>query len=148
MGSKGASVEMKRRANVNVTLEEPDWFAGKAFPCPVCGSDLQLRVARTQKPYCHCDPCGLQLFFRGKNGIQRLKKLLDSGVLISGRSRATVLYNQLQQLKEQKNQLENRQGLIFRDKDLDEAIHAMEPEIEAVRLELQTLAEANRRKNQ
>ncbi len=138
---------MKPRANVNVTLEEPGWFAGKTFPCPVCGSDLQLRVARTQKPYCHCDPCGLQLFFRGKEGIQRLRKLLDSGVFTTGQSRATVLYNRLQQLKEQQNQLENRQGLIFRDKDLDEAIHAMEPEIDAVRRELQMLTGAGRRKN-
>jgi hypothetical protein len=127
---------MRPKANVNVTLEKSDWFAGKTFPCPVCGSGLEIRVARTLKPYCHCDPCGLQLFFRGKDGIQRLRKLLDSGGFTSGQNRATVLYNRLQQLKEQQHQLENRQGLIFRDKDLDKAIHAMETEIEVVRREL------------
>jgi predicted RNA-binding Zn-ribbon protein involved in translation (DUF1610 family) len=137
---------MKLGPNVNVTLNESAWFAGKAFPCPVCGSDLPLRVARTQKPYCHCDACGLQLFFRHRSGIHRLKELLDSGAFVSGQSKAPLLYNRLQQLKEQKNQLENRQGLIFRDKDLDEAIHAMEPEIEAVRRELQKLIIAGREK--
>src|SRR5260221_2057591 len=121
MGSKGASRVMKRKGNVNVTLDG-DAFAGKPFPCPVCGESLPLRVAQTGKPYCHCDSCGLQLFFRGKTGIQKLKALLSKHVLTAGTSRATILCNRLQQLKQQKHRLEANQGLIFRDPDLDRTI--------------------------
>jgi hypothetical protein len=137
--------QMTPKANVNVTLDAPDWFRGKRFPCPVCSSDLALRVARTQKPYCHCDSCGLQLFIRGKNGIHKLKQILASGVFTSGVSRATELLSRLQKLKEEKERFEDRQGFLFRDRDLDQAIRVVDQEIEAVRRDLAELADVGQR---
>lgn len=137
---------MKPEPNVNVTWPPPDWFTEKRFPCPLCGSSLQIRVARTQKPYCHCDPCGIQLFFRGRHGIERLKNLLSSSGLTAGPHRATVLYNRLEQLKEQKKELENRQGIVFRDRDRDAVIGALEHEIALVRAELAEVGQNSRRK--
>ena len=122
----------------NVTLRK-DAFDGKQFPCPLCGGNLPLRTAKTGKPYCHCDPCGLQLFVRGRTGIAKLKRLLDSSVLTGGSSSATVLFNTLQQLKLQKEKLEDRQSLIFRDADLDRTVEKIDSEIEAVRNKLAKL---------
>ena len=139
---------MKPKHNVNVTLADAGWFAGKEFPCPVCGAIMPLRTARTGKPYCQCDPCGIQLFFRGKNGIQKLRRLLATEVFVSGASRATVLLNRLEQLKEQRNRLNIRQGIIFRDKDLAQAIQAVDSEIEAVRGQLAEINKSSRRTNQ
>jgi hypothetical protein len=136
---------MKANPNVNVTLPKPEWYAEKKFPCPVCSASLTLRVARTQKPYCHCDACGIQLFFRGKNGIHRLKTLLTSGVLTSGVSRATVLFERLEQLKKQKSKLEDRRGLLFRNQDLENAISALNGEIEIVRTALAQESKIDRR---
>jgi len=136
---------MKSNTYVNVTLPKPEWYAEKKFPCPVCGASLTLRVARTEKPYCHCDACGIQLFFRGKNGIRRLKTLLTSGVLTSGDSRATVLFNRVEQLKQQKSKLEDRRGLIFRNEDLENAIGVLNGEIESVRSELVQESKDSRR---
>ncbi len=136
---------MKANPNVNVTLPKPEWYAEKKFPCPVCSANLTLRVARTQKPYCHCDACGIQLFFRGKNGIHRLKTLLASDVLTSGLSRGTVLFERLEQLKKQKSKLEDRRGLLFRNQDLENAIAALDGEIEIVRTELAQESKINRR---
>ena len=136
---------MKPNPYVNVTLPKPEWYAEKKFPCPVCGASLTLRVARTQKPYCHCDACGIQLFFRGKNGIHRLKTLLASGVLASGVSRATVLFEHLEQLKKQKSKLEDRRSLFSRNQDLENAIMALNGEIEMVRTELAQESKVNRR---
>jgi len=136
---------MKVNTYVNVTLPKPEWYAEKKFPCPVCGASLTLRVARTEKPYCHCDACGIQLFFRGKSGIQRLKTLLTSGVLTSGASRGTVLFNRLEQLKQQKSKLEDRRGLIFRNEDLENAIGVIDGEIESVRSELVQESKNSRR---
>ena len=130
----------KPKANVNVTPDAPDWFLGKRFPCPVCNSDLPLRLARTQKPYCHCDSCGLQLFIRGKNGMHKLKQNLASGVITAGVSRAAGLISRLQKLKEDREHFEKRQGFLFRDKDLDQAIRVVDQEIEVVRKNLAQLA--------
>ena len=116
---------------------------GKFFPCPVCGTTLEIRIARTQKPYCVCIDCGIQIFFRGKAGIARLKKIIENELLIAGRdsnaSIASVLFNRIQHLKRQKSDLEARQGLIIRDPDLKNAIRAVDIEIERVQGELEKL---------
>ena len=136
-----------KAANVNITLagsdEGPNSMAGKFFPCPVCGTSLGIRTARTQKPYCVCIDCGIQIFFRGKAGISRLKKIIENELLIAGRdsnaSIASVLFNRIQHLKGQKTDLEVKQGLIIRDPDLKNAIRAVDIEIERVQGELEKL---------
>lgn len=135
-------------ANVNITLDRPDkdrnWMIGKFFACPVCGTSLGIRIARTEKPYCVCIDCGIQIFIRGKTGISRLNKILENEILIAGRdsnaSIATVLFNRIQHLKEQKTDLEVKQGLIIRDPDLKNAIRAVDNEIERVQGELEKLS--------
>jgi hypothetical protein len=137
-----------RPANVNITLEGSDnrqtTMLGKFFPCPVCGTGLGIRIARTQKPYCVCIDCGIQIFFRGKTGISRLNKILENEILIAGNdsnaSIATVLFNRIQHLKHQKADLEVNQGLIIRDPDLKNAIRAVDNEIERVQGELEKLS--------
>jgi predicted RNA-binding Zn-ribbon protein involved in translation (DUF1610 family) len=136
---------MKRNSYVNVTLPKPEWYAEKKFPCPVCGANLSLRVARTQKPYCHCDACGIQLFFRGRNGIERLKAILVSGVQTSGDTRAAVLFYRVEQLKQQKSKLEDRRRLLSRNQDLENAITALDGEIEIIRSELAEESKSKRR---
>jgi hypothetical protein len=73
-------------ANVNITLGGSDegqtTMLGKFFPCPVCGIRLEIRIARTQKPYCVCIDCGIQIFIRGKTGISQLNKILENEILI------------------------------------------------------------------
>jgi C4-type Zn-finger protein len=135
-------------SNVNITLEGSDDaqnnMLGKFFPCPVCGASLGIRIARTQKPYCVCIDCGIQIFFRGKTGIARLKKIVENELLIAGKdsnaSNASVLFNRIQHLKRQKTDLEVKQGLIIRDPDLKNAIRAVDIEIERVQGELEKLS--------
>jgi len=66
--------------NVNVTLAHPNAPArkllGKEFPCPLCGSSMPIRLTRKGKPYCHCNSCMIQVFFRGKASIQRLQEII------------------------------------------------------------------------
>ena len=128
----------------NVTLEIQDNQAeelrGKPFACPVCGMVLPVKIARTQKPYCVCLLCGIQIFFRGKAGIKRLRDLLrmEKPVPdeIPGSTVAVNLYNQLEKLKQQRDDLEQQQGIIFKDPDLANAILAIEAEINKVQLRL------------
>jgi hypothetical protein len=137
-----------RPSNVNITLDGPDghqnMMLGKFFPCPVCGTSLGIRIARTQKPYCVCVDCGIQIFIRGKTGISRLNKILENEILIAGNdsnaSISTVLFNRIQHLKRQKADLEAKQGLINRDPDLKNAIRAVDNEIERVQGKLEKLS--------
>jgi len=115
-------------------------FAGKPFPCPVCNMELRLKISRKQKPYCMCLECGIQIFFRGQAGIDRLHKMIrwEEAVVVefSGPARAISLYNRLQHLKRPKKALQDKQGFIFWDKDRDRVIEALDAEMERVRTAL------------
>ena len=135
--------------NVNVTLErrgsEYDSLVGRQFPCPVCGVGLDIRITQKKrpKPYCVCETCGIQVFFRGKEGIRRLREILHSQTLITAEGSkadlAVILFNRIQQLREQKKQLEAKQGLIIRDPDLQNAIRVVDNEIKRAQIELAKL---------
>ena len=130
--------------NVNVPLEKPESkpnkMAERCFPCPVCAVNLPIRIARTQKPYCVCMDCGIQIFFRGKVGIARLLAILEDNILVagswSGANTPELLFNRIQYLKQRKSELEQKQRLIFPDPDLENAIRAVDNEIARVQGEL------------
>jgi hypothetical protein len=134
-------------ANVNVTLQEKEstasTLAGRKFPCQLCGAGLEIRISRTQKPYTVCLECGIQNFYRGKQGIQRLRELLDSHLLMTGTGSvvdtAILLFNRIQGLRAQKKELKARKGLIFHDSDLENAILVVDNEMERVQGELKRL---------
>ena len=87
----------------------------------------------------------VQIFVRGTVGISRLRDLASSGILVSGKdegvSYGTNLYNRLEQLKLQKEDLERKRGLVFLNKDAVNAISVVDAEIEKVQRELEKLAQ-------
>ena len=123
-------------------------FVGKPFPCPVCNMALRLKISRKQKPYCMCLECGIQIFFRGQEGIKRLHKMIQSEEAVaaefSGPARAISLYNRLQGLKRQKAALREKRG--FFDRDRDKVIEALDAEIERVRSKLEKEKNAEKQK--
>src|SRR5262245_30674900 len=112
--------------NVYVTLGRHSPPIRGTFPCPLCGSALELPQSRTNKPYSICNPCGIQIFFRGRSAIARLKAFLDRGkagvIPIAPAAPAVIAFGRLEQLRAQKNELEQRRPLIFADRDLENAI--------------------------
>lgn len=48
------------------------------FPCPVCTGPREVLMTKKDKPYLTCDPCGVQVFVRGPDGIQEFSRLLQS----------------------------------------------------------------------
>lgn len=135
-------------ANVNVTLpqgpsDDLAVFSGKDFPCPLCGAGLPILNSKRNKPYCTCNDCGLQLFVRGKKGIARLAHMAQEEIVISVREESVAhgisLLNRAEQLKLQKNDLEQKQGIIFTDKNVENAISLVDAEIEKVQRELAQL---------
>jgi hypothetical protein len=137
--------------NVNDTLEvSPAVKAviGRKIPCQLCGAPLEMCTSCKGKPYCTCQDCGIQTFYRGKKGIQRLNELLDREILVA-RSEgeiisAVVLFNRLQQLRVVKRELEAKQGLIILDPDLMHAIQALDYEMKSVQGELKKMSQKGR----
>ena len=131
-------------ANVDVTLVSGQKPARGTFPCPLCGAGLELRESRAQKPYCICDPCGVQIFFRRKRGIARLNELADRERSVAAArtstSAALATFEILERLRAQRESLVNRRPLIFADDHLDNAILAIEREITRVEIRLDELA--------
>lgn len=148
----------QRSSNVNVTLSWPDWplriLNDKEFPCPLCGAGLPILKSKRNKPYCTCNDCGLQIFVRGKKGISRLETMAEQGILISATEESAAhgisLLNRLEQLKLQKQELEAKQGiigLIFPDKNVQNAISLVDVEIENVQGELAKLSRARQKES-
>jgi chaperonin cofactor prefoldin len=46
------------------------------IPCFLCTHELKQRKDKNQKPYFICDPCGVQIFIRGRQGIENLSQLV------------------------------------------------------------------------
>jgi hypothetical protein len=107
-------------------------------------------TGKKQKPYCHCLSCMLQIFFRGKVAIDRLRKLIESGILVSGDNSpsdmAFTLYNRIQMLHLQAGQLKAKRSLLFSNEDLENLISAFENEIAHLQDNLKTIAHPPLRK--
>lgn len=46
------------------------------IPCFLCIQELTQRTDKNRKPYFVCDPCGVQIFIRGRQGIKNLSDLI------------------------------------------------------------------------
>lgn len=47
------------------------------FPCPVCVQPREIKQTKKKKPYIVCDTCGLQLFVRGRSGVEAFDRLAE-----------------------------------------------------------------------
>jgi len=69
-----------------------------------------------------------------------LQSLANAGILVSAREESAAhgitLLNRLEQLKLQKQELKGKQGIIFRDANVENAIEIVDAEIESVQGEL------------
>ena len=130
--------------NVNVTWGPDDASGPRTFPCPTCAARLDLRRSRKNKPYCVCNGCGIQLFFRGKAGIARLREFLNHERPAKGPSAAAVAsliaFGRLEQLRAQKEELRAKRPLFSTDKPLENAIAAVEHEMAHVQRRLEALS--------
>lgn len=61
------------------------------FPCPICGEVREMRSSKKDKPYLVCDPCGVQIFIRGKLGISRLVEMRSNSKLWERITSSTIL---------------------------------------------------------
>ncbi len=44
------------------------------FRCPLCRTELMVKKDKKGYPYLTCFSCWMQIFVRGRNGVERLKR--------------------------------------------------------------------------
>ena len=106
--------------NVNVGEEKMG-----SLPCFLCGCKLEKRVSKNSKPYFVCDPCGVQLFVRRKQGIERLENLFrtseQNAILLEHAAQRVyevqAMLKEIEGTKAQIKTLDDEIGLFFRDED-------------------------------
>lgn len=90
----------------------------------------------------------MQIFFRGKTGIRKLNEMIASVKKPPSceikRISAVILFHDLEKLRQQKDELEAKQGLISFDADLTIAIAAVDNEIKRVQRKLRKISRRSR----
>ena len=66
------TLHMDRHPQTDAASQSPTFY----FPCPICGTSLDVRLSKKGRPYLTCDACGMQLFVRTDEGVRRFEKLV------------------------------------------------------------------------
>lgn len=86
--------------------------------CFLCGNGLDVRASKRNKPYLVCEPCGIQIFIRRQQGIDRLvaKQKAYGGQLVVGQREAdeeiVSLANRLVELKAKLREIEDNEPIL------------------------------------
>jgi hypothetical protein len=110
---------------------------------------LEKRTSKNGKPYFVCDSCGVQLFVRRQDGIERLDALMRAAEknVIPFEQHAYRLFEiqailgDIQGTKAQIEKLESETGLFFPDPDKTRACNSLKTRLETLHAELEKLAE-------
>jgi hypothetical protein len=125
----------------------------QSLPCFLCGRKLEKRVSKSDKPYFVCDSCGIQLFVRRKDGIERLGALLRAAERNSipfrehaqRLSEIQAILNDIRGTKVEIKKLENETGIIFPDQDKIRACNSLKTRLETLQVELEELVKTKTR---
>ena len=96
------------------------------FPARFSGSNtgtfgemLLVKMTKNQKPYCTYNDCGIQLFVRGKSGIQRFKQLLGKTEVRGGRRDLLRNLDCFESLKRKLDEIQTKKPFFGTDQDLE-----------------------------
>jgi hypothetical protein len=120
-----------------------------SLPCLLCLKKLKQRTSRRLKPYFVCNSCGVQLFIRREQGIEKLKELTDSmkmrelptlkhaGALFEIQS----LLAEIDGIKEEIKKIESPTGFFRRDKDKVKTRQLLKARLKRLYSRLEALAD-------
>jgi chaperonin cofactor prefoldin len=119
------------------------------LPCFLCGKQLNQRTDKNNKPYFICNPCGMQIFIRREQGIQKLEELIrnlkEGGLPL--KTHTQVLYevqailSEMDDLKAEIKRLDGEIGFFWIDQDKLRARKLLEARIENLLLQLEQISE-------
>jgi hypothetical protein len=114
----------------------------------LCGKALGKRIDKNGKPYFVCDPCGIQMFVRRQQGVEKLNILLRAVErnLIPFQQHAHRLFEirallaEIDGTKREIKRLEGEVGFLFPDRDKLRASKLLKTQLDNLFQELQELA--------
>jgi hypothetical protein len=120
----------------------------QSLPCLLCVAKLEKRIDKNGKPYFVCNPCGIQLFIRRKNGIELLDRLLRDVARneIPFRQRAEQLFQiqalltEIDGIKKQIDRVKSQTSFLFPDKDKARTCNLLKTKLRNLFAELKKLA--------
>jgi DNA repair ATPase RecN len=97
-----------------------------------------MRLSKREKPYFVCDSCGIQIFVRRKEGIERLNKFLDvsNQYSVPFQQATERVYeiqarlNEIDATKAQITKLEDQIGFFFQDENKIRACEALKTHLD------------------
>lgn len=90
------------------------------LPCLLCGKDLEKRLTKKGKPLFVCNPCGVQMFIRRAEGIEKLERLIktvhDRQIVIGAHTyklaELSALLQEIDGVGRERQKLENSGGIF------------------------------------
>lgn len=121
------------------------------LPCFLCSEELTKRTDKNHKPYFICDPCGVQIFVRGRQGIKNLDQLFaalrerdfpfreHAGVL----HEIQAVLTEIRGIKEELNKLDSLLEIFTDDDYKKRARKSLNKRIDALLRRLQQIADGD-----
>lgn len=124
------------------------------IPCLLCSQELRQRKDKNDKPYFVCDPCGMQIFVRGRQGIENLAQLIKTlrERDFPFREHARVLHEiqavltEMRGIEKEIDKLDSVLDMFASDrriKDKTRARKSLDARIETLLLQLERIAHTN-----
>jgi len=121
------------------------------IPCFLCSQELQQRKDKNDKPYFICDPCGVQMFIRGRQGIENLAQLMATLRKhdFPFREHARVLYEiqatltEIRGIKKEIKELDSVLNIFSDDEYKERTRELLNRRIENLLLRLEQIADSN-----
>src|SRR5437868_2257872 len=113
--------------------------------CWLCGKTLDLRSDKNGKLYVVCNPCGLQVFVRRKDGMDRLQKLCTSlqkmKIELDGHTELLFsiqgILRQIAGLKSEIENLNEKDDFFFPDEEIIRARNALQGRVDGLLAQLE-----------
>lgn len=122
-----------------------------SLPCFLCGSKLEMRTSKKNKPYFVCDACGVQVFVRRTYGIEKLttllKELQHRDIYTRANSpeflRILAINNEMSATKAEIKKIKEKVFLLMNNEE-EAAVEALERRLKNLSSELGRLGTAQR----
>lgn len=126
----------------------------QSLPCFLCGRKLEKRLSKNDKPYFVCDACGIQLFIRRKQGIEKLSKLIaeleNQDVYLRASSaeylQIVAILNEISATKAQVKKIED-EAFIFLNNEQTAAKTALEEHLKTLIFKLENISSRANKKS-
>jgi DNA-directed RNA polymerase subunit RPC12/RpoP len=123
------------------------------IPCFLCSQELGQRKDKNDKPYFICDPCGVQIFVRGRQGIANLSQLIETIKErdFPFREHAQTLWeiqavlSKIRGIEKEIKSLDSVFDILFHDEKKDRARELLEGRIETLLNRLELIAKGRPR---